>query len=562
METLASSTHFIHEEIEKDLKEHPGLEIRTRFPPEPNAYLHIGHAKAICIDFGTALKYGGRCNLRMDDTNPEKEEMEYVKAIEEDVRWLGFHWNDRVFYGSEYFRQLYDFALRLIQNGEAYVCDLSSEEIRTYRGTLTEPGRESLWRNRSVEENLRLFSQMRDGLFREGEKTLRAKIDMASPNMNLRDPVLYRILYASHYFTGNSWCIYPMYDFAHPLQDAIEGITHSLCTVEFEDHRPLYNWVLEKSGYRVFPKQMEFARLNITYTITSKRRLHQLIREGIVTGWDDPRMPTLKGVKRRGYTPSSIRTFVEKVGVSKTYSVVDLSLLEHCIREELNLNASRVMVVLDPVPLILENYPEQKTEMLDAENNPERPEDGNRHIPFSRNLFIERSDFMTDPPKKYFRLSPGTEVRLKNAYIIRCTGYETDENGRVSLIRCTYDPETKSGNTPENRKVRGTIHWVDADAAVNCRVMLYDRLFLREDPTQLQEEETIRDITNPDSLKVIECAKGEPCILQARPQDRYQFLRHGYFCCDQDSTPNHPVFNRIVSLKDTWAKISLKENKS
>ncbi|MFO7636139.1 MAG: glutamine--tRNA ligase/YqeY domain fusion protein [Clostridia bacterium] len=559
MESYMNNGNFIHEEVEKDLEAFKGLEIHTRFPPEPNAYLHIGHAKAICIAFGTALKYNGKCNLRMDDTNPEKEEMEYVKAIQEDVQWLGFEWHDRVFYGSEYFSRLYEYALVLIKNGDAYVCDLSPEEVRQYRGTLTAPGKESPYRNRSVFENLELFKQMKEGKAEEGSRTLRAKINMASPNINMRDPVIYRIMFASHYFTGDEWCIYPMYDFAHPLQDAWEGITHSLCTVEFEDHRPLYNWFLEKAGFQDFPKQMEFSRLNINYTITSKRKLHQLIRENMVDGWDDPRMPTLKGIKRRGYTPSSIRSFVDKVGVSKTYSVVDIALLEHCIREELNKEVHRVMTVLDPVKLILTNYPEGKTEDLVAQNNPEKPEDGTRLVPFSRELYIERSDFMVDPPKKYFRLSPGAEVRLKNAYIIKCTDYIADDDGMVREIHCTYDPGTRSGGSGETRKIKGTIHWVEANRALDCTVRLYDRLFTREDPSDIREGETIRDILNKDSLVVMENAKTEGFLRDARPYDRFQFLRQGYFCCDQDSSQDNLVFNRIVPLKDTWAKIAGRE---
>lgn len=556
MEKMFESSNFIHNEIDEDLKRHPDLKIHTRFPPEPSGYLHLGHAKAICIDFGTAIKYDGLCNLRMDDTNPLMEETEYVESIKKDIEWLGFKWHDRVYYASEYFDRCYEYAVKIIENGNAYVCDLSADEIRDYRGTLTGPGKDSPYRDRSVEENLDLFERMRSGEFPDGAKTLRAKIDMSSPNLNLRDPVLYRIMHVPHSNTGDKWCIYPMYDYAHPIQDAVEGITHSLCDLDFEAHRPLYNWVLENIGFGEFPKQREFARLNVTYTVTSKRKLRDIVKAGLVSGWDDPRLPTISGLRRRGYTPSSIRTFIDKVGVAKTYSVVDVALLEHCIRDELNKTALRAMAILDPIPVTITNYPEGRTEYMETENNPEDPGAGKRKVPFTRRFFIEREDFMIDPPRKYFRLSPGREVRLKNAYFVTCTGYETDGDGNVTGISCTYDPETRGGDSPDGRKVKGTLHWVSAEHAVDAEIRLYDRLFTNEDPLDIPEGKTVLDMINPDSLEVCDKAKLEPMLGDASPGDRFQFFRTGYFIMDKDSVPGRPVYNRTASLRDTWAKIS------
>jgi glutaminyl-tRNA synthetase len=556
MAKLFESSNFIHEEIDRDLEIYPGLSVHTRFPPEPSGYLHIGHLKAIFIDFATAEKYGGLCNLRMDDTNPSLEKTEYAQSIQDDITWLGFKWNDRVFYGSEYFGQCYEYAVKLIENNDAYVCDLNSDEMREYRGTLKEPGIDSPFRNRTIEENLRLFDEMKNGLYEDGEKTLRAKIDMASPNLNMRDPVLYRILHKEHSNTGNDWCIYPMYDYAHPLQDAIEGITYSLCSLEFEDHRPLYNWVLEKTGYGEFPKQREFARLNITHTITSKRKLRDIVEAGLLSGWDDPRMPTIAGLRRRGYTPASLLAFIDKVGVAKTYSVVDMALLEFCIRDELNKTADRVMAVLDPVKVVITNYDIGFTEELSAENNPEDPESGSRMVPFSNELYIERDDFMIDPPRKFFRLSPGNEVRLKNAYFITCTDFDTDDSGNVTEIRCTYDPLSKGGNSPDGRKVKGTLHWVSAAHAVNAEIRLYDRLTQYATPSDYPRNAESPDLVNPDSLQIINNAKLEPSLITAKSGDRFQFMRNGYFCCDPDTTEDNIVFNRIVPLRDTWAKIN------
>ena len=548
-------TDFIHEIIDEHNRTGRfGGRVHTRFPPEPNGYLHIGHAKSICLNFGIAEEYGGLCNLRFDDTNPTKEEVEYVESIREDIRWLGFDWGDREYYASDYFEQLYQWAIQLIKAGKAYVCDLSPEEIRQYRGTLTEPGRESPYRNRSVEENLDLFQRMRAGEFPEGSRTLRAKIDMASPNLNMRDPVMYRIIYASHHRTGTRWCIYPTYDWAHGQSDSIEGITHSICTLEFENHRPLYDWFLDQLGIH-HPQQIEFARLNLTYTVMSKRKLLELVRDGYVSGWDDPRMPTICGLRRRGYTPEAIRNFARRIGVAKTDSVVDISLLEHCIREDLNKRAPRAMAVLNPLRLVIDNYPEGKVEMLEAVNNPEDQSMGVRQVPFCRELYIEQDDFREVPPKKYYRLSPGQEVRLRWAYLVTCTGVVKDpQTGRIVEIHCTYDPATRGGNAPDGRKVKGTIHWVSARHAVKAEARLYEHLFTKPDPDDVPEGLDFKANINPNSLQRVTCYV-EPALAGARPGDRYQFERVGYFCVDPDSTPDLPVFNRTVKLVDTWAKI-------
>jgi glutaminyl-tRNA synthetase len=529
--------------------------VQTRFPPEPNGYLHIGHAKSICLNFGLAQEFGGKCNLRFDDTNPTKEEVEYVESIMEDVRWLGFDWEGRLYYASDYFGKLYDWAIKLIKDGKAYVCDLSAQEVREYRGTLTEPGRESPHRDRTVEENLDLFQRMKAGEFPDGSRTLRAKIDMASPNLNMRDPVLYRILHAEHHRTGNEWCIYPMYDYAHPPSDSIEEVTHSICTLEFEDHRPLYDWVLD--NLEIFPsQQIEFDRLNLTHTLLSKRKLLQLVQQGYVNGWDDPRMPTLSGIRRRGYTPESIRNFCRQIGVSKTNGTIELSLLEHFVREDLNKRALRVMAVLNPVRVVIENYPEDLVEEMDAVNNPEDAGMGSRKAPFSRVLYIERDDFREDPPKQYYRLSPGREVRLRYGYFITCKGVVKNDAGDVIELRCTYDPATRGGNAPpDGRKVKSTIHWVSAAHAVDGEVRLYDTLFTRENPGDDSEGLDFTAYLNPQSLAVIHHAKLEPELAGAAPGSRYQFERLGYFCADPDSTPGKPVFNRTVGLRDTWAKI-------
>jgi glutaminyl-tRNA synthetase len=551
-------SNFIHEAIDEDNKTNRyGGKVHTRFPPEPNGYLHIGHAKAICINFGTAEKYNGTCNLRFDDTNPSKEDVEYVESIKEDVGWLGFKW-DGLFYASDYFDVMYDCAVRLIKKGLAFVCDLSADEIREYRGTLIEPGRESPYRNRTIAENLYLFERMRAGEFPDGSRVLRARIDMASPNINMRDPVIYRILRAHHHRTGDRWCIYPMYDFAHPIEDCVEGITHSLCSLEFEDHRPLYEWVVNNVDLESRPRQIEFARLNLSYTVMSKRKLLRLVREGYVSGWDDPRMPTLSGLRRRGYTPSSIRNFCERIGVAKTNSVVDLALLEHCIREDLNVNAPRAMAVLRPLKVIIENYPEGQVEWFDAEINPEKPEAGVRKVPFSRKIYIERDDFCIDPPKNYFRLSPGAEVRLKHAYYIRCEKVIKDENtGEIKELRCTFDPQSRGGWSPDGRKVKGTLHWVSAPHSVDAEVRLYDNLFSVPNPAEEKEGMDFTAYVNPNSLEILSGCKVEPGLADAEPGSRYQFLRLGYFCADLvDSKKDRLVFNRIVSLKDTWAKIS------
>jgi glutaminyl-tRNA synthetase len=547
--------NIINEDIEKNTY---GGRVHTRFPPEPNGYLHIGHAKSICLNFGLAAQYGGLCNLRFDDTNPSKEDIEYVESIKKDVKWLGFDWEDREYYASDYFEQLYEYAVQLIKAGKAYVCDLSPEEIREYRGTLTEPGKESPYRNRPVEENLDLFERMRAGEFKDGSRVLRAKIDMASPNLNMRDPVLYRILRATHHRTGDKWCIYPMYDYAHPLSDAIEGVTHSICTLEFEDHRPLYEWVLDSLNIVNPPKQIEFARLNLTNTVMSKRKLRQLVEEGYVDGWDDPRMPTISGLRRRGYTPEAIRDFCERIGVAKSNSVVDIALLEHCIREDLNRKAPRVMAVLRPLKVVITNYPEGKTEYVEAENNPEDPDAGMRKLPFSRELYIEREDFAENPPKKFFRLAPGREVRLKHAYIIKCEDVIKDEKtGEILELHCTYDPDTISGGPASGRKVKGTLHWVSAAHAIDAEVRLYDRLLLDDSMCGEEDGSDFISQINPNSLEVLTSSKLEPTLAGAKPGSRYQFLRQGYFCVDTvNSTEDSLVFNRIVSLKDTWAKIN------
>ncbi len=531
--------------------------VHTRFPPEPNGYLHIGHAKSICLNFGLAREFGGKCNLRFDDTNPCKEEQEYVDSIMEDVRWLGFDWEDRLFFASDYFDQLYQWALQLIKDGKAYVCDLTAEEVRATRGTLTEAGKESPYRNRSVEENLDLFERMHKGEFPDGSRTLRTKIDMASPNFNMRDPVMYRILHADHHRTGDKWCIYPMYDYTHGESDSIEGITHSICTLEFEDHRPLYDWYVENLGIH-HPQQIEFDRLNLTNTVLSKRKLLQLVQRGFVSGWDDPRMPTLSGFRRRGYTPEAIRNFCANIGVSKTNGIIEFSLLEHHLREDLNKRALRVMAVVDPIKVVIDNYPEGQVEEMDAVNNPEDASAGTRKVPFSKVLFIERDDFREDPPKQYYRLSPGKEVRLRYAYFITCTGVVKNEAGEVTEIHCTYDPATRGGNAPDGRKVKSTIHWVSAAHALDAEARLYDTLFLPED--QRPPEDDNSDFTtglNPNSL-IRKVAKVEPSVQGAAPLTKYQFERVGYFCVDKDSTAERMVFNRTVQLRDTWAKIEKK----
>jgi glutaminyl-tRNA synthetase len=550
------SLNFIESIIENDLKEYAqGNGIITRFPPEPNGYLHIGHAKSICLNFGLAEKYNGKCNLRFDDTNPETEETEYVESIKEDIRWLGFNWDNREYYASDYFDQLYEFAVKLIKKGCAYVDDQSAAEISATRGTPTKPGVESPFRNRSVEENLRLFEGMKNGEFPNGSKVLRAKIDMASPNMWLRDPALYRIRRVPHHRTGKTWCIYPMYDFAHGQSDYIEGITHSICTLEFEVHRPLYDWLLEKIATGPRPHQYEFARLNLNYTVMSKRKLLELVNGGYVNGWDDPRMPTISAMRRRGYTPEAIRNFSERVGVAKRDNIIDVAFLEYAVREDLNKKALRRMAVLDPVKVIITNYPEGKTEILRARNNPENEEDGFRDVPFSRELLIEREDFMEDPPKKFFRLRPGGEVRLKYAYIIKCEEVRRDpETGVVTELSCTYDQETKSGQSGSQRKVKGTIHWVSINHAVKVEARLYDRLFIDEDPAGNKKGSEFKDFLNPNSLQVLEEVYIEPSIQEARVLDKFQFERKGYFCLDPDSADSKFVFNRTVTLRDTWAK--------
>lgn len=557
-EEAKKNLNFIELAVEKDLKEGKNNgRIQTRFPPEPNGYLHIGHAKAICMDFGIAKKYGGICNLRFDDTNPAKEDVEYVDSIQEDIKWLGYEWAN-IYYASDYFNQLFDFANRLIKEGKAYVDEQSAEEIAKQKGSPTQPGKNSPFRNRSVDENLDLFKKMSEGVFEEGSMVLRAKIDMASPNMHMRDPIIYRIIKYPHHRTGTKWVVYPMYDFAHGQSDFFEGVTHSICTLEFEVHRPLYDWFIDQlatSDYR--PHQYEFNRLNLTYTVMSKRKLLQLVKEGLVNGWDDPRMPTICGYRRRGYTPESIHNFIDRIGYTKYDGVNDISLLEHSIREDLNIRATRVSAVLDPIKLVLTNYPDEKTEIMEAQNNPEDPNSGNHTILFSKELFIERDDFMEDAPKKYFRLTPGNEVRLKNAYIVKCTGCKRDDAGNVTEVYAEYDPKTRSGMPDSNRKVKGTIHWVSTKDYADAEVRLYDRLFSIENPSE--DERDFRELLNPDSLKVLKGCKVESYLKEAKPMDKFQFQRLGYFCVDLDSTTNNLIFNRTVSLKDSWSKLKGKD---
>jgi glutaminyl-tRNA synthetase len=551
-------SNFIRDIILEDLKTNKyNGRVQTRFPPEPNGYLHIGHAKAICLDFGLAAEFGGHTNLRFDDTNPAKEETEYVESIKEDVKWLGFHW-DGLFYASDYFDQLYEWALQLIRDGKAYVDDLSAEEIRKYRGTLTEPGKDSPHRNRSVEENLDLFQRMKAKEFPDGSRVLRAKIDMASPNLNMRDPVMYRILHAEHHRTGTKWCIYPMYDYAHGQSDSLEKVTHSMCTLEFEDHRPLYNWFIQQLG--IFPsQQIEFDRLSLTHTLLSKRKLLQLVQEGKVRGWDDPRMPTLSGIRRRGYTPEAIRNFTASIGVSKTTGSIELAMLEHFVREDLNKRAPRVMAILRPLKVVIDNYPQNQVEDMDAVNNPEDESAGTRKVPFSRVLYIEQDDFREVPPPKYYRLSPGREVRLRYGYFITCTGVMKNDKGEVIEVHCSYDPASKGGNSPDGRKVKATIHWVSAAHAVDAEVRVYENLFLKENPSDVEEGQDVLDNLNPNSLEIIPDAKVEPLLVNAAAGTRYQFERLGYFCVDPDSRPGRPVFNRTVALKDAWARVEKKQ---
>ncbi len=547
---------FIRQIVAEDLRNGKHLLPITRFPPEPNGFLHIGHAKSICLNFGIANEYGGQCHLRFDDTNPSKEEVAYVESIKQDVRWLGFDWGEHLYYASDYFDRLYEFAEQLITIGKAYVCDLTAEQIRDYRGTLTEPGQQSPYRNRSVDENLHLFRAMRAGEFAEGQRVLRAKIDMASPIILLRDPVLYRILKVAHHRTGDAWCIYPMYDFTHCLSDMLENITHSLCTLEFQDNRQLYDWVLDTLQTPCHPRQIEFARLNLTYTVMSKRKLLQLVNEGYVSGWDDPRMLTISGLRRRGYTPRAIRSFCESIGIGKKQSWIDMAVLEEAVRNDLNETAPRVMGVLDPLKVIIDNYPEDLVEQVEAHNHPQRPERGTRLLPFSRELYIERDDFREQPPGKYFRLAPGREVRLRYGYLITCVGYEKDEHsGEITAVHCTYDPLTKGGTAPDGRKVKGTIHWVSAKHAVPCTIMLYDRLFQVEHPDADKDVE-FKQFLNPDSLRALNHCLVEPSLAEAEPGSRFQFERQGYFCVDPvTSTPGRPVFNRIVTLRDSWEKM-------
>lgn len=554
-EIPANPSNFIREAVEEDLRTGRFDHVQTRFPPEPNGYLHIGHAKAICIDFGMAEAFGGKCNLRFDDTNPVKEDVEYVDAIKEDIHWLGFDWQDRLFYASDYFEQLYTFAVQLIQKGLAYVDDLSADEIREYRGTLSEPGKNSPYRDRTIEENLDLFARMRAGEFPDGARVLRAKIDMASPNLNLRDPVMYRILHSRHHRTGDAWCIYPMYDFAHGQSDSLEGVTHSLCDLAYEDHRPLYNWFIDQLG--IFKtRQIEFARLNINYTILSKRFLKQMVEEGVVRGWDDPRMPTLCAMRRRGYTPEAIRNFIEQVGVAKRENLIDISLLEHLVRDDLNLRSPRVMGVLNPVKVVLTNYPEGQVEMLEAANNPEDPAAGTRQVPIGREIYIEQDDFRETPPPKYHRLAPGREVRLRYGYIIKCEDFvKNPVTGEIEEIHCTYDPQTRGGYAPDGRKVPGTIHWVSAQHALDAEVRMYDRLFSVPNPNRVEEGKSFLDFINPDSLHVLNGCKVESSLGGATAGMRYQFERKGFFCVDPDSTSGRLVFNLTVGLRDTWAKI-------
>ena len=551
----AARLDFIREIVDEDLKanKHAGR-VHTRFPPEPNGYLHIGHAKSICLNFGIAAEFGGRCNLRFDDTNPEKEEEEYVKSIMKDVRWLGWDWADRLYFASDYFEQMYQYAVQLIKAGKAYVCDLGADQVREYRGTLTMPGKESPYCNRSIEENLDLFARMRAGEFPDGSRTLRAKIDMASPNLNMRDPVMYRILRAAHHRTGDKWCIYPTYDWAHGLEDSIEKITHSICTLEFENHRPLYDWFLDQLGI-FHSRQIEFARLNLTYTVMSKRKLLLLVRSGYVKGWDDPRMPTISGMRRRGYSPEAIRNFCKVISVNKFNSTIDFALLEHCLRDDLNKTSPRVMAVLQPLKVVIDNYPPDRTEQLDAVNNPEDLAAGTRKVPFSRELYIEQEDFMENPPKKFYRLAPGREVRLRYAYFITCTGVVKNEKGEAIELHCTYDPATKGGDAPDGRKVKSTIHWVSSPHSLPAEVRLYDNLFVRENPDDVVDGADFTSKLNPSSLGILGSCRVEPSVAGAAPLSRFQFERLGYFCVDSDSSPERLVFNRTVALRDTWARI-------
>lgn len=549
------SRNFIEEAIDKDLEAGHYDHVQTRFPPEPNGYLHIGHAKAICIDFGMAEKYNGECNLRLDDTNPTKEDVEYVDSIMNDIKWLGFNWKN-VYYASDYFDELHRAAIELIKKGKAYVCDLTADEIREYRGTLTEPGKNSPYRDRSIEENLDLFERMTNGEFPDGSKVLRAKIDMASPNLNMRDPVIYRILRATHHRTGDKWCVYPMYDFAHPISDTVEGVTHSLCSLEFEDHRPIYNWFLQEVGYPEPSRQIEFARMNLNYTLTSKRRCLKLVQDGIVSGWDDPRMSTLCGMRRRGYTPESIRDFCERIGVAKANSVIDFAMLEACIREDLNKRAPRAMAVLDPIKLVVDNYPEDMVETFEVEVNPEDPSMGTREVEFSKYLYIEREDFLEEAPNKYKRMVPGREIRLKGAYYVTATGCEKDADGNVTVVHCNYAPDSKGGDTEDKRKVKGTIHFVSAKNAVDAEVRLYDRLFTVANPSDETGVESFTENINPHSVVIMPNAKIESGLKNAKEGDKFQFMRQGYFCVDRDSTEDKLVFNRTVGLKDSWSKIN------
>ena len=554
--------NFIRSRINQDLAEGKNDgKVHTRFPPEPNGYLHIGHAKSICLNFGIAVEYGGQCNLRFDDTNPTKEETEYEEAIQRDVRWLGFDWEDRLYYASDYFEQLYVFAVELIRKDKAYVCSLSAEKMREYRGTLTEAGRNSPYRDRSVEENLDLFRRMREGAFADGVHVLRAKIDMASGNLNMRDPTIYRIRHAAHFRAGDAWCIYPMYDFTHCLSDSLEGITHSLCTLEFEDHRPLYDWFLDELGLDCHPQQIEFARGNLSYTVTSKRKILRLVEEGHVNGWDDPRMPTISGMRRRGYSPEAIRTFWERIGVARRDNTINMAQLEHAVREDLNRRSPRVMAVLDPVRVVIDNYPEGQVEELDAINNPEDESMGTRKVPFSKVIYIERDDFMEDPPRKFFRLAPGREVRLRYAYLITCTGVVKDTDGKVTELHCTYDPQTRGGTTPDGRRVKATLHWVSDSHAIGAEVRLYDRLFTKEDPEEGQNAESTAFI-NPDSVTLAKSCKLEPSLADAIPGDRFQFERLGYFAVDTDSATDSLVFNRTVTLRDVWSRIEKARKRS
>ncbi len=554
---------FIRAIINEDIKTGKyGSRVHTRFPPEPNGYLHIGHAKSICLNFGIAADYHGLCNLRFDDTNPSKEEEEYVESIKSDVQWLGWDWQDRLYFASDYFEQMYQYAVQLVKAGKAYVCDLTADQTREYRGTLTKPGKDSPYRKRSIEENLDLFSRMRAGEFPDGSRTLRAKIDMASANFNMRDPVMYRILRATHHRTGDKWCIYPMYDWAHGIEDSIEKITHSICTLEFENHRPLYDWFLDELGV-YHPQQIEFARLNMTYTVMSKRKLLQLVQKGFVSGWNDPRMPTISGMRRRGYSPEAIRNFCKIIGINKFNSTVDFALLEHCVREDLNKTSPRVMAVLHPLKVVIENYPHGKVEELDAVNNPEDASAGTRKVPFSRELYIEQEDFMENPPKKFFRLAPGREVRLRYAYLITCTGVVKDSSGRIVELRCTYDPATRGGDAPDGRKVKSTLHWVSATHAIEAQIRLYENLFINENPDTAEEGKDFTTNLNPESLEILSSCKLEPCLANAKPESRYQFERLGYFCVDSDRTSDGKlIFNRTATLRDTWAKIQKAEGQT